>query len=133
MNIIHAFNDNNLFGFYMTSDDIIYQAVGRSDCTPEKIVARKKKITMHTHGHTTVWGTPIGLGRARDTKSVYQQLRDWWVAHKTARQEARRASLHTCWDSTREVVTPLRADAAVDMAAAQHALSVATMLYGLSQ
>jgi hypothetical protein len=88
---------------------------------------------MHTNGHTPVWGTPIGIGRARETKSWYQQLRDWWTAHKAARQQAKRDALHHCWNAEREMVAPFRAEAAPEMAAAQHALSVATMLYGLSQ
>jgi hypothetical protein len=88
---------------------------------------------MHTHRYTTVWGTPIGIGRARDTKSWYQQLQDWWTAHNAARQQANLDALHRCWDATREAVTSHCAEAAPEMAAAHHAMSVATMLYGLSQ
>jgi hypothetical protein len=96
------------------------------------MAARKKEIMMHTNSHTTVWGTHIGVGRARDTKSWYQQLRDRWVAHKAARQQANLDALHRCWDAKREAVAPHRAEAAPEMAAAYHAISVATMLYGLN-
>lgn len=88
---------------------------------------------MRTYGHATAWGTHIGVDRTSNGVGWYQQLRDWWMAHKAARQEARLASRNVCWDSTREVVTPLRAEAAPEMAAAHHALSVTIMLYGLSQ
>ena len=87
---------------------------------------------MHTNGHTTVWGTHIGIGRASQTRSWYQQLRDWWTAHKAARQRANLDALHRCWDAKREVVTSHRAEAAPEMVAAHHAMSVATLLYGLS-
>jgi hypothetical protein len=88
---------------------------------------------MRAHGHAPAWGTHIGVGRARDTKSWYQQLRDWWTSHKAARQQANLDALHRCWDAKHEAVAPHRAEAAPEMAAAHHAISVATMLYGLSQ
>jgi hypothetical protein len=89
-------------------------------------------MTMHTNGHTTVWGTPIGIGRASKTRSWYQQLRNWWTAHKAARQQANLDALRRCWDAQRDAVTPYRAEAAPEMAAPYHAMSVVTMLYGLN-
>jgi hypothetical protein len=83
---------------------------------------------MRAQGHILVWGTPAGEGRASDANEWYQQLKAWWAAHKAARRQARMAALDACWDAKHENVRPLRAEAA-----AQGALTVATMLYGLSQ
>ena len=87
---------------------------------------------MHTKGHTTVWEPQIDVNRARDPRHWSQQLRDWWTAHQAARQQARLEALHRCWDATREVVTPFRAEAAPDMAMAHRSLSGAIMRYELS-
>jgi hypothetical protein len=83
---------------------------------------------MHVNGHTTIWGTPIGVGRARDTKSWYQQIKEWWAAYKAARHDAKLATLKARWDARRETVRPLRADAAADMVASRHACSTTTAL-----
>src|SRR5262245_21316631 len=95
-------------------------------------VGRRKESTMHTNGYTTVWDTPIGVGRAVKTKSWYHQLRDWWTAYKVARQQANLDALHRCWDATREAVISQRAEAAPEMVAAHYGISVATMVYGLN-
>jgi hypothetical protein len=107
-------------------------AVALQSCPAEQVSAPRKEIMMYTHGHTTVWGTHTGSGRARKTRSWYQQLRDWWTAHNALRQQVNLDALHRCWDATREGVTPQCAEAAPEMAAVHHAISVATMLYGLS-
>ena len=81
---------------------------------------------MRTEGQTTVWRAHIGVGRAPDGQRWYQQLRDRWAAHHAARQQATLDALHRCWDAKREAVHPHHADAAVDMALAQGAFSIAT-------
>jgi hypothetical protein len=83
---------------------------------------------MRAHGQTTVWGTPIGVGRATDTKSWYQQIRDQWTAYKAARHDATLAALIARWDARREAVRPLRADAAIDIVTSTHACSTSTAL-----
>ena len=88
---------------------------------------------MRAQGHTIVWGTHRGTGRGTDAKRWYQQLRDRLAAYTAARREAKLASLSASWDARREAVTRCRVDGAPEMAAAAHALSVTTMVYGLSQ
>jgi hypothetical protein len=87
---------------------------------------------MHANGHTSVWGTHIGVSRARDTKRWYQQLKAWWAEHRAARREANLAALKARWDARREAVRPLSADAAIDMVASTHACSTTTALCDLS-
>jgi hypothetical protein len=134
MTIIHVFNDHDSLDFSMVKDNVISQAVGRSDrILHHESTQEAKEIIMRAHGHASVWRIHIGVGRANEDTGWHQQLREWWAAHKAARREVNLTSLQACWARRREVVTPRRADAALEMAAAQHALSVATMLYGLSQ
>jgi hypothetical protein len=87
---------------------------------------------MQANGHTTVWGTPIGVSRVSDTKSWYQQLKAWWAAHKAARHDAKLATLRAYWDARREAVYPLHADAAIDIVASIHACSTTAALSSLS-
>ena len=83
---------------------------------------------MHARGHTTVWGTHIGISRARDAKRWYQRMQDWWAAHKAARRNMKLATLTARWDAGREAVRSLHADAAIDMMASTHAGSTTTAL-----
>jgi hypothetical protein len=92
-----------------------------------------KEMITRSDGHATIWGTHLGVGRTRDVAGRYQQFRDRWIAYKAARQEAKLASRNACWNADREVYKPLRAEAAIEMAIAQGALSMATQPYSLIQ
>ena len=88
---------------------------------------------MRAQGHVLILGTQAGEGCASDAKRGYQRLNAQWVAHQAARRRARMAAREACWDATHESVRPIRAEAATEMAAAEGALTVVSMLYGLSQ
>jgi hypothetical protein len=90
-----------------------------------------KGTAMPAHGHTTVWGLHIGVGRVRDAKGWYQQLKEWWADHKAVRREARLTALTARWDAKREALRLQRADAAVDMVGPAHACSTTAALCDL--
>jgi hypothetical protein len=71
---------------------------------------------------TTGWMHRL-VGRAHSGAGWYRQLRDGWAARQAARRAAHLAALSTCWNAAREAFTPLRAEAAMDMAMAQGVLS----------
>jgi hypothetical protein len=81
---------------------------------------------MPAHGHATTWKLPLGIGRARDVRGWYHELKERWEVHKAARREARLAALTARWDAKREAVRSPHADAALDMVAATHAFSTTT-------
>lgn len=88
---------------------------------------------MQGHGHTTEWVTHKGGSSASGAKRWYQQLQHWWTARKAVHRDAKLPSLDVYWDARREAVKPLRAEAAIDMARDQRALSMATQPYILIQ
>jgi hypothetical protein len=87
---------------------------------------------MHAHGHTTVWGTPLRVGRTRDVKGWYHELKEWWAAQKAARHQARLASLTAHWDARREAVRLPYAEAASALVAPEHVFSTTTALCDLA-
>jgi hypothetical protein len=91
-----------------------------------------KEIIMRSHGHATVWGTPMAVGCAKKGARWYEELREWWATHKAMRREAKLAALTARWDATREALKPLKAEAACEMVAAEHGCSTAITLYGLA-
>jgi hypothetical protein len=127
MIIIHAVHEHNSFYYLSKIFYISHHAVGSSGR-----ILHNKEMIMRAYGHASVWRTYIGIGRARDRKSWYHQLRSWWTAHQAARHHARLATLTARWDAKREAVRALHADAAVDMVASTHACSTATALCTLA-
>ena len=95
---------------------------------PDSVIPWEEEMGLPSHGQATVWETSVGLDCAREGAGWCQQLRQWWGARREAHRRATLAALNHCWDPQREACRPLRAEAALEMAAAQAGLSVATML-----
>src|SRR5262245_13063761 len=136
MNIFHDFHDNNPLDICLLRGNILYQAVARLDRTLHTVGAgsrrEAKETTMHAHGHTTLWGTRLGVGQTTYDRSWYQQVKAWWTAHRIAREESKLATLRGYWDARREAVRPMYTHAISDMVTSTHRSSVTTALCDLS-
>jgi hypothetical protein len=97
---------------------------------PDSVIPWEEEMGLPSHGQATVWVPPVGLDCAREGVGWRQHLRQWWGARREAHRSATLAALNRCWAPRRETFRPLRAEAALEMAAAQAGLSVVTMLYG---
>jgi hypothetical protein len=86
---------------------------------------------MRTHGQAIVWGTHVEVGHISVHAGWYQPLKVWWAARQAGRRQAHLSTRDACWNAQCEAVRPLRAEPAHDMVAAQSAITVATILYGL--
>jgi hypothetical protein len=133
MNNHQAFHELNASERSMMTGHVINHAVDSSACTAEQVSIFRKEITMHAHRQSTGWGTHIGVGQATDVRGWFQQLKAWLAAYQAARHQAKLSALNARWKATREAVTPCWAEAAPEMAAQHHAISIAMMLHGLSQ
>jgi hypothetical protein len=122
--------DHDSLNYLITGSDILDQAVGRSDRTAVRKITQGEAI-MRTHGYATVWGAHGEVRHSGVHAGGYHPLKAWWAARQAARRQAYLATLEACWDAQHETVRPLRVEAALDLAAARGALTVATMLYGL--
>jgi hypothetical protein len=99
--------------------------------SPNSVLPWKEEMGLPSRGQATVWGPPGGLDRAREGAGWRQQLRQWWGTRREAHRRATRATLNRCWEPQRETFRPRRAEAALEIIAAQASFSVVTRLYGL--
>jgi hypothetical protein len=77
-------------------------------------------------------GEPISASAPPETARVGTSSYGAWTAHKAAHRQAKLDALHRRWNARREAVRPLRAQAAIEIALTQGALSIATQLYALA-
>lgn len=74
---------------------------------------------MRTHAHTTVWGSHVGMHRPSMGLDWVQRLRRWFASLRAEGRRETPVTFSGAWDARREALRPLRADSALDLAAAQ--------------
>ncbi len=86
---------------------------------PDSVIPWEEKMGLPSQGQATVWEPPGGRDRAREGAGWRQQLRQWCGTRREAHRRVTRAALNRCWEPQREICRPRRAEAALEMVAAQ--------------
>jgi len=86
---------------------------------------------MRAQGHTTVWGTHVGVGRAREHPGVFERLRAWRSSRRLAKRQLALARWEARWDPEREKFRLPSTESALEHVARKAGLSLSMALYNL--
>jgi hypothetical protein len=87
---------------------------------------------MRAHSETMTRGTHLGMPVQVSGRDWIQRLRQWFKGFVVAGADIPAASWYGTWDASREKYRPLRADAAMDLEAAQHGISWSVRIHSAS-
>ena len=74
---------------------------------------------MRAHGHTTVWGSHVGMSTPSAALDWLRRLQDWVSSRRVGNRGAADMAGYGTWDARQEKFRPVRADAALDQVVAQ--------------
>src|SRR5262249_16055018 len=74
-------------GGHSTHGPVVVEALVVQD-PPDSAIPWEEEMGLPLHGQATVWGTPIGLDRAREGTGWRQRLQLWWGARREAHWRA---------------------------------------------
>ena len=90
---------------------------------------RERERSMRAHGHTTVWGSHVGMSTPSAALDWLRRLQDWVSSRRVGNRGAADMAGYGTWDARRERFLPVRAESAFDHAVGQGGPTASLVLY----
>lgn len=87
---------------------------------------------MRAHSETMTQGTRIGMPVRVSGLDWLQRIRQWFKSFRAPSADIAAVSQYGTWDAGREKYRPLKAEAAVDLVAAQYGHAWSAKIYSIS-